>query len=96
MATGYNVVVKPSAQRELDQLPEEARAEIVHRLAELKDNPRPPDSLLLDGYTQHYRIYAYRSLYRVIYLISDKQKRVVVLRIRLRTDAYKGMRGAKK
>jgi mRNA interferase RelE/StbE len=93
MATGYSVIVKPSAQRELDKLPDEAREEVVHRLAELREEPRPPDALLLDHYTQHYRLYAFRSLYRVIYLVSDKQRRIVVQRIRLRKDAYKGMRG---
>lgn len=93
MATGYSVVVTPSAQRELDKLSDEAREEVVLRLAELREEPRPSDALLLDFYTQHYRIYAFRSLYRVIYVVSDKQRRVVVLRIRLRKDAYKGMRG---
>lgn len=94
MVTGYRVIVPPAPQQELDKLPDAVREEVVHRLSELREDPRPPDARLLDHYTQHYRIYAFRSLYRVIYLVSDKQRRVVVQRIRHRTDAYKGMRGS--
>ena len=93
MATGYRVTLKPSALKELDHLPDEPREETVARIAELRENPRPPDALLLDLYTQHYRLCVFRSLYRLIYMVSDKQRRVVVLRIRLRRDVYKGMRG---
>jgi mRNA-degrading endonuclease RelE of RelBE toxin-antitoxin system len=33
----------------------------------------------------------YRGRYRMIYKVSTKQRRVIVLRVRTRASAYKGM-----
>lgn len=91
MAFEYSVIAKPSAWKQIDKLEDEARISVIERMAELRDDPYPPDSLLLDYNRQRYRVYAHRSLFRMIYHVSEKQKRVLVLWVGPRDEAYRGM-----
>ena len=93
MASEYKTTVTPEAEREIDKLPDAARKDAIERIAELRDIPIPEDALLLDFHDQIYRIYVYKSRYRLIYRVAGKKQRVVVLRVRPRKTAYKGMRG---
>lgn len=95
MAFEYSVLVKPSAAKEIDALKDEARADVIERLADLRTDPYPGDAVLLDFNRQTYRVYVFRSLLRMIYHVSEKKKRVIVLRVRPRDKAYRGLGGNK-
>lgn len=89
MASAYKVIAKPSTQRDIDALEDDPRREVIHAMAELRENPRPPDAILLDFHRQTYRLYVYRSMLRMVYRISDKTQRVIVLLVETRPEAYK-------
>lgn len=82
----YRVDVQRSAERDLDRLAPALFERITARLAELAADPRPPAAERLVG------IDAYRLRvgdYRVIYEISDRERVVVVTRVRHRREVYR-------
>jgi mRNA-degrading endonuclease RelE of RelBE toxin-antitoxin system len=45
----------------------------------------------LEGQTNLYRIRFYREQYRIVYRVSEHQRRVIVERVRPRGTAYRGL-----
>ncbi len=82
----YNVLIKPSAVRELEHLPLAYRKRIAAKIQHLGDNPRPPGTQKLSG-QERYRIR--QGNYRVLYSVDDEQFAVVVVKIAHRRDAYR-------
>jgi len=76
---------------ELDQLTDSIREQAMQSIADLAEDPFPAGSIPLRGYRHLYRIRFYRDQYRVIYRVSEIQRRVLVLRVRPRGNAYKGL-----
>lgn len=85
----YELVITPTAKRQLAEQPPEAVAFAAHEfvVGPLRDHPyrvgkrlRPP---LEDRYT------ARRGTYRVIYRIDDQRGTVTVVDIAHRRDAYR-------
>ena len=94
---GYEVAPKrffPPAERELDALlkldSDQVWLEAMQTIETLEEDPFPPDSILLKGYTDLYRVPFYRYRYRMVYRVSEKQRLVVITRARLRANAYDG------
>jgi mRNA interferase RelE/StbE len=85
----YEIAVKPSAQRDLDSLPEREVERIALRLALLADEPRPFGVQKLSG-TGGYRIRS--GNYRILYDVSDKNYLVSIYRIKYRREAYRRSR----
>lgn len=83
---GYEVEFSRSARRELERLPAEVIPRIVAAIDALRLGPRPRGCRKLAGEETLYRIRV--GDYRVIYEIDDPQRRVLVLRVRHRKDAY--------
>jgi mRNA interferase RelE/StbE len=82
----YRIVVKPSAQRDLDSLTEREVERIALRLAHLADDPRPFGVQKLTG-TSGYRIRV--GNYRILYEVSDPSRQVSIYRVKHRRDAYR-------
>jgi mRNA interferase RelE/StbE len=82
----YEILVKPSAQRDLDSLPEREVAKIALRLALLAVDPRPFGVQKLSG-IGGYRIRI--GNYRILYDVNDKQHLVSIYRIKHRREAYR-------
>ena len=82
----YALAFKPSAEKELRNLPREMIARIVPAIRELADDPRPHGCVKLSG-SQSWRIRV--GTYRVIYDIADDARRIDVLHIGHRRDAYR-------
>jgi mRNA interferase RelE/StbE len=82
----YSILIKPSAVRELEQVPRSDRSRIVQRIRLLADNPRPPGCERLSG-DDKYRIRQGR--YRIIYAIHDRELIVLVVKIGHRKDVYR-------
>ena len=95
MADQWQIEFLAAAQRELDQLADaagdDAYDEILRDILDLEENPLPPGSVHLRGTKDFYRIYTYRSMYRVVYRVLFGKRKVLVERIRPRPSAYSGL-----
>jgi len=83
----YKVTIKPSAVKEIEAIPRKKdRQQIIKRIGQLADNPRPPDSTKLSGYDR-YRIR--QGSYRIVYGIEDSELIVYVVKVGHRKDVYR-------
>ncbi|MBM2839932.1 MAG: plasmid stabilization system [Bacteroidetes bacterium] len=82
----YEVVIKPSAQRDLDAYPSKEVQRIADRISHLTIDPRPFGSQKLAG-AHAYRIRS--GNYRILYEVDDKRKMVLIFRIKHRREAYR-------
>lgn len=65
----YRVVLKASADRELDAIHPRDRARVFARIEGLEADPRPPGAEKLAGGEREYRVRS--GDYRVIYTVDD-------------------------
>ncbi len=82
----YEVAIRKSAGKALDDTPCGDRDRILEAIAALKSDPRPPGCKKLAG-REGWRIRSQN--YRVIYEIDDANKKVLVLVIGHRRDVYR-------
>ena len=84
----FEVLIKPSAVKELESLPRKKdRQRVAARIRRLAEDPRPPGCQKLSG-RDRYRIR--QGVYRIVYAIRDQQLIVVVVKIGHRKDVYRG------
>jgi mRNA interferase RelE/StbE len=88
MPDGYRVVIRPSAARELESLPDAIRRRAADAIKSLSDEPRPRGCRKLLGTESDYRLRI--GTYRVLFEVLDADRLVVVYRVRHRRDVYKG------
>ena len=81
----YTVLILPSAQKQLNKLPNAIATRIEDKMMELEHDPRPPGCKKLKG-REAYRIRI--GDYRVIYEINDGHLVVTVITIGNRRDVY--------
>ena len=82
----YQVIVKASAEKELNKLPVIFINKIINTIETLATIPRPIGVKKLKG-TTAYRIRV--SNYRVIYKVDDSKNIITIFRIRHRKDVYR-------
>jgi len=82
----YKIIVKPSAQKDLDKIPDKELKRIASRLEQLRINPRPIGVQKLSD-EEGYRLRS--GNYRILFIINDKIKNIFIFRIKHRKDAYK-------
>lgn len=82
----YNVVLSPTAIRQLRKFDPDVRRRIQAVLELLSENPRPPAATRLIGGAGEWRVRT--GDYRVIYEILEGQLLVLVLRMGHRRDVY--------
>lgn len=82
----YELRIKPSAVKELKNLPKKDRARIVDRVQALSDDPRPRGCEKLTG-GPRYRVRQGR--FRVLYEVDDEDNLVTVIKIGHRRDVYR-------
>lgn len=82
----YQVLVQPSAQKEIEKLPKPAQTKIIKALVALGENPRPANCKKLIG-TDSWRVRI--GEYRIIYWIEDNILSIEVVRVAHRKDVYK-------
>jgi mRNA interferase RelE/StbE len=81
----YTVLILPSAEKQLNKLPNAIATRIEDKMMELEQDPRPPGCKKLRGrYAWRIRI----GDYRVIYEINDGQLLVTVITIGHRREVY--------
>jgi len=82
----YQVLLKRSAEKELDALPASVFERIAARLLDLEESPRPVGVTKLQGQAS-YRLRV--GDYRVLYTIDDTDRRVTIYAIGHRRQVYR-------
>ncbi|MCI0403248.1 MAG: type II toxin-antitoxin system RelE/ParE family toxin [Acidobacteria bacterium] len=86
MPGGYQVIIRPPAEKDFRSLPKGDQVRVGRRIQLLTDTPRPPGCKKL-GEPGIFRVR--QGDYRVIYQVDDAQRIVQVLRIAHRREAYR-------
>lgn len=91
----YDLRVDREVVKGLVRLDAKIFRQIVRRILELSQNPRPHDSEELKGYhdpevpgRKGYRLD--QGDYRVLYTVDEKAGRVIIFRVGHRRDVYRG------
>ncbi len=82
----YQIIIKRSAEKELNVLPAVLRDRIAQRLLALEENPRPVGIKKLQG-AESYRLRI--GDYRVLLTIDDQLQQVVIYAIGHRREVYR-------
>lgn len=82
----YRLLIKPSATKELEGIPLKDRRQLVARVRQLAEEPRPAGSEKLSG-QDLYRVR--QGNYRLVYEIVDHDRTVTVFKVAHRRDVYR-------
>jgi mRNA interferase RelE/StbE len=82
----YDIYLKKSAERELQNLPQTLHDRVIKRLEKLQENPRPNDVKKIHG-REGFRVRV--GDYRLLYTIDDSKKTVEVVSVAHRRDVYR-------
>jgi len=83
----YKLFIKPSAVKEIEAIPgKKLRQQIIQRIGQLAENPRPPGCQKLSGYDR-YRIR--QGSYRIVYGIEDDELVVYIVKVGHRKEVYR-------
>ena len=83
----YKVEISGTAEKQLRKLGTGDRRWVVHALVGLGDDPHPPGSRKLSGYTDVFRIRI--GVFRVLYSVEGRRLIVIILKIGHRKDVYR-------
>jgi len=84
----YNIELRRKAQRALDKLPRDDLNAVIDAVKGLADNPRPKGVEKIKS-AGLWRIR--QGDYRIVYIIDDSQKLVIILRIGHRREIYRSL-----
>lgn len=82
----YKILIKPSAVKEIEEIPLRDRRRIVARIQELSTDPRPPGCQKLSGQDK-FRLR--QGVYRIVYSVKDNELAVLVVKVGHRKDVYR-------
>jgi mRNA interferase RelE/StbE len=83
----YNVIFKPSVEKDLRSLPQSVVKRVFRRIDAFKEAPFPRQSKKLSGAEQLYRLRI--GDYRVIYGVDKDSRQVIIHYVRHRRDVYR-------
>jgi mRNA interferase RelE/StbE len=83
----YDVQLKPSAKRALDDLPKPDKIRVIAALERLADNPRQHGVIKLEAESDLYRVRI--GNYRAVFTIEDDRLVVLVLKVGHRREIYR-------
>ena len=82
----YEIVLRKSVRKDLEPIPKRDIQHILAAIAELANDPRPPQSRKLSG-SEKYRLRC--GVYRVLYEIQDAVLIVCVVKVGHRREIYR-------
>jgi mRNA interferase RelE/StbE len=82
----YKVLIKPSAQKDLDVLPEAEVIKILSKISNLGNEPRPIGVQKLHD-QEGFRIRS--GNYRILFEVNNSGKTVLIYRMKHRKDVYR-------
>ena len=83
----YTVIIKRSAQKQIEKIPKTYIDKIKAAILSLADNPRPAGCIKLRGSDNIYRIR--EGVYRIVYEVTDKISTVDVFDVDHRKQVYR-------
>ena len=83
----YSIEFERQAEKDLRRLGPKQMRQIQGKIDGLADNPRPHDSEKIKAMPRCLRIRS--GEYRILYQVDDKEKLVIIARIRHRREAYR-------
>ncbi len=91
MASRWSVLLEPRAAIELNAIEDrDTWEDALALLGELTEGPAASACIPLERYQGYWRG-RIAGNFRVVYRVSDKQKRIVITRVRHRSTAYEGL-----
>jgi len=85
----YEVVFRPSVHKDLRRLPHSYVVRIMAKIEGLAEDPLPDGAIQLSDTDRLYRLRV--GDYRVIYEVHVQEQQLIVLYVRHRRDAYRGL-----
>lgn len=82
----YEILFRKSVKKDLRPIPGSNVRRILNAVRSLADNPRLPQSRKLSG-DEKYRLRC--GVYRILYLIDDPRRVVLVVKVAHRKDVYR-------
>lgn len=82
----YEIVLRKSVRKDLEPIPKRDVQRILADIAELANDPRPPQSRKLSG-SEKYRLRC--GVYRVLYEIQDAILIVCIVKVGHRREVYR-------
>ncbi|KAF5090260.1 ParE toxin of type II toxin-antitoxin system, parDE [anaerobic digester metagenome] len=86
---GYAIRVKASVEKDVAALPRDLTPRILQRIEDLSKTPLPFGVRRLSGAEHLYRIRV--GDYRIIYAVHHAEQEIIILYIRHRRSAYRGL-----
>ena len=86
---GYAIRIKASVEKDIAALPRDVVLRIFQGIETLSENPLPHGVRKLSGAEHLYRTRV--GDYRIIYAVHDEEREVVILYVRHRRSAYRGL-----
>lgn len=83
------VLLKPTAEKQLNHLPNKLAQKIALAIQNLAQTPFPPNYAKLQGWNNTYRIRV--GDYRVIYFFIKQQSKILITQILHRKDVYRNL-----
>lgn len=85
--TAYDVIVKPSVEKDLRALPKQAVKRLLGRTDQLKEAPISRQCIKLAGAQNLYRVRV--GEYRIIYGVDAKARLITIHYVRHRSEVYR-------
>jgi mRNA interferase RelE/StbE len=82
----YDLLIKPSAVKEFEELPRKDRMRIAQKIQGLAVEPRPHGCEKLSA-EEKYRIR--QGNYRIVYSVNDREQAVLVVKVGHRKEVYR-------
>ena len=86
MPSPYQLIIQPTAERNIRSLPKDDIRRITHRIQLLPATPRPPGCKKL-GEPDIYRVR--QGDYRILYRVDDETRSVTILKVGHRREVYR-------
>ena len=83
----YSIIIFPPAKKDLDAIKGKMLDRLEDAILKLELNPRPTGSKKLKGKEDLFRLRA--GNFRILYVVDDAKKRVLVYRVAHRREAYR-------
>ena len=85
----FNVILKPSVEKDLRRLPKKLVPRVMERIEKLKDEPFPHGATKLEGADRLYRVR--QGDYRIVYEVDTDAKQITILYLRHRSEVYRNL-----
>jgi len=82
----YEIVLRKSVRKDMEPIPKRDVQRILAAIAELSNDPRPPQSCMLSG-SEKYRLRC--GVYRVLYEIQEAVLIVCIVKVGHRREVYR-------